>query len=615
MLYRRAVLFTIVLAFGVFATNVFATVSVAVSPGRAPVTLKQTQQFRATVSGTTNLSVTWLVDGIAGGNSLIGTITSSGLYTPPSVAGTHTVTARSNADTTKSASATIWVTNYPGMYTFHADRYRSGLNSQERALAPGTVNVNTFGKLFTRAVDGQIYAQLLHVANLYISGGYHNVVYVATEHDSVYAFDADGKTSSYLWKRSFINPTAGINTIAKPSNALIAPEIGITSTPVIDRGSNTIYVLASTNENGTIVHRLHALSLTSGTEKFGGPVAISGSAGGATFQASRHLQRPALLLLSGVVYIAFGSNGDALPYYGWLFAYTANGTGTLHRVAIHCTSPARQASAIWQVSGPAADNSGYIYLTTGNGAFDLNTGGPDEGDSFLKLSASTLARVDYFTPFDQSTLMTNDWDLGSSGIMIPPTQSGAVHPYLVIAGGKEGIMYVVDRTNMGKFNSTTDNVVQKILLGAPEPVNGNSFAPANWNGFVYFGAVNDHLRAYRFQSGLLTASPTSQSNATYAYPGTSPTVSANGTTNGVGWVLDDSSYAGGTPTGAVNTQGPAILHAYNASNLGQELYNSAQASNGRDTAGIAIKFTTPTVANGRVYVGGAKQLTVYGPLP
>src|SRR5213080_2214492 len=269
--------------FGLTLSSV-AAVTVTILPRRAPLTLKQKQQFKATVSGTTNTGITWLVDGTIGGSSTMGTISTSGLYTPPSTAGTHTVIARSKANTSVSAAATVWVTNYPGMMTYHGETFRSGLNAQERVLAPSRVNTTTFKKLFTRSVDGQIYAQPLYAANLLIGTSYQNVVYIATEHDSVYAFNADGKTMSPIWKRNFLGTS--ITTVPRASNNLISPEIGITGTPVIDPSSKTLYVVATTVESGVAKHKLHALGLRTGTEKYGGPVTISGGYGGVTFAAS-----------------------------------------------------------------------------------------------------------------------------------------------------------------------------------------------------------------------------------------------------------------------------------------------------------------------------------------
>lgn len=603
-------------------TSAFAAVTVTVHPARAPLTLTQPQQFTATVVNTTNSGVTWAVDGVVGGNSTVGTITTGGLYHPPSAAGKHTITARSVAQSTAVGSATVWVTNYVGMWTHHADKFRSGVNSQELALSPSTVNKNTFGKLFSRSVDGQIYAQPLVVTNLTIAGGRHNVAYVATEHGSVYAFDADGKITSPFWHRSFINPSAGVMTIPKPSSGLIEPEISITGTPAIDGPSGTIYVAVSTEEGGKIVHRLHALSITSGAEKFGGPIVIAGSVSGTypalavngrlAFAAQRQFQRPALLFLNGVVYIAFGSFGDALPYNGWLFAYSAQGTGVLHQVGIFCTSPDKGASSIWQSGGgPAADTSGNIYVAVGNGVFDLNTGGRDAGNSVLKLALQSTGfkLLDYFTPADQAQLNTNDLDLGTSGPMLPAFQSGATDPDLMIEGGKDGNIYLVNRDNMGKFNSSANSNVETLPAGRPDPINGLFSIPAALGTSIYFGEVGEPLELFIFSRGLLSTAPAAQTANSFPFPGTTPMISANGSSNVIVWALDLSRYIGNNNP----NPGPAVLHAYRGSNL-TELYNSTQAGT-RDQAGVAIKFTAPTISNGRVYVGTANQLDVYGLLP
>lgn len=605
--------------------SVFAAVGVTVHPAKASLTLSEPQQYTATVVNTTNHGVVWSVDGVRGGNSTVGTISTSGLYHPPVKRSVHTITASSVAQPGATSSAKVWITDYPGMFTYHADHFRSGVNLQEFALTKSTIKSAAFGKVFSRSVDGQIYAQPLYVANLTIAGAKHNVVFVATEHSSVYAFEADGRTTAPFWKRSFINPSAGITTISKPANALISPEISISSTPVIDPSTSTLYVAVSTSENGNIVHRLHALSLTTGAEKFGGPIKIQGSVPGTypaisvngrvPFVAKQHLQRPALLLLNGNVYIAYGSNGDQLPYNGWLFAYSAAGTGVLHQVAIFCTSPDQGASAIWQSGdGPAADSSGNIYLATGNGAFDLNTGGRDAGNTVLKLALQSGALVveDYFAPSNTADLTANDLDLGAAGPILPPTQAGAAAPNLVVVGGKDGKIYLVNRSSMGKFNASSNSNVETVAIGNPEPTNGLFATPAVLGSRVYFGEVNEPLELFTFSNGLLSSAPTAQTSNTFLYPGTSPMISTDGT-NSVVWTLDLHAYAGGTPDGTINTPGPAVLHAYDGATL-QELYNSTQAGT-RDQAGNALKFTSPTVANGHVYVGTANQLDVYGLLP
>jgi hypothetical protein len=606
-------------------SSAFAAVGVTVHPAGAALTLTEPQQFTATVVNTTNHSVLWSVDGVQGGNATVGTISASGLYHPPARRSIHTITARSVAQSSALGSAKVWVTDYPGMFTYHADRFRSGVNLKEFALTKNTVTSATFGKVFSRVVDGQIYAQPLYVANLTIAGAKHNVVFVATEHSSVYAFEADGRVTAPFWKRSFINPSAGITTIAKPANALIAPEVSISSTPVIDPSTSTLYVAVSTSENGSIVHRLHALNLTSGAEKFGGPIKIQGSVPGTypgvavngrvPFAPKQHLQRPALLLLNGNIYIAYGSNGDVLPYNGWLFAYSTAGTGVLHQVAIFCTSPDKGASAIWQSGdGPAVDPAGNIYVATGNGDFDLNTGGRDAGNSVLKLAlqSGALVVLDYFSPSDTANLTANDLDLGAGGPILPPTQTGAAAPNLVVVGGKDGKIYLVNRDNLGKFNPSANSNVETVALGNPEPTNGLFATPVALGSRIYFGEVNEPLELFAFSNGLLSTAPTAQTSNVFLYPGTSPMISTDGSSS-ILWALDLHSYAGGTPDGTINTPGPAVLHAYDGSTL-VELYNSTQAGT-RDKAGNALKFTSPTVANGHVYVGTANELDVYGLRP
>jgi hypothetical protein len=333
------------------------------------------------------------------------------------------------------------------------------------------------------------------------------------------------------------------------------------------------------------------------------------------FVPKQHLQRPALLLLNGNVYIAYGSNGDVLPYNGWLFAYSAAGTGVLHQVAIFCTSPNKGASAIWQSGdGPAADPAGNIYVATGNGDFDLNTAGSDAGNSVLKLAlqAGALVVQDYFTPSNTADLTANDLDLGAGGPILPPTQTGAAASNLVVVGGKDGKIYLVNRDNMGNFNASANSNVQTVAIGNPEPTNGLFATPVALGSSIYFGEVNEPLELFTFSNGLLSTAPTAQTSNAFLYPGTSPMISTDGSSS-VLWALDLHAYAGGTPNGTVNTPGPAVLHAYDGSTL-QELYNSTQAGT-RDKAGNALKFTSPTVANGHVYAGTANELDVYGLLP
>jgi hypothetical protein len=439
------------------------------------------------------------------------------------------------------------------------------------------------------------------------------LVFVATEHDSVYAWDADSFSSTPIWQTSFINPAGGVTAIpcgeaATGNCPVIYPEFGITSTPVIDAATGTLYVVAATKEvSGTTsyVYRLHALSVTTGQEKFGGPVAIQASAGSVSLVLKQHLQRPGLLLVNGVVYIGFGSHGDLGTWYGWLLGYSAS---TLQQVMVFNTAPTGGEASIWQSGcGPAADASGKIYFITGNGAFDANTGGPNYGDSIVKLNANGTV-ADYFTPSNQATLNTADNDLGSSGLVLVPDQTGT-YAHVLIGAGKQGVIYSVNRDNMGKFNAGGNQNIQSLAALTSGPSSGGLFgSPAYWNGNVYFVAWNDNVKAFQLSNGMVTL--TSMSSIQLRFPGATPSVSANGTSNGIVWIIQAN-----VPNDTILTTVPAaVLRAYDATNMAVELYDSTQAGS-RDTAGGAVKFAVPTVANGKVYVGNSNQLTVYGLLP
>ena len=594
-----------------------------VSPRAAVLTLTQTQPFTAT-GGTP--PIVWSVDGTVGGSSTAGTITAGGVYAPPSSPGTHTVTATSS--TQAQASATVYISNYPGTFTIHNDNLRTGQNLNETALTPATVSSATFGKLFTYPLDGLTHGSALYVASVSIPGkGFHNVVYVATEHDTVYAFDADGLSASPLWQVSFINPAAGVTTVPAADTGEggdIAPEIGITSTPVIDQGSGTLYVVAKTKEvvGGTTsyVQRLHALDLTTGAEKFGGPVALQatvpgtgdGASGGQLpFSALHENQRPGLLLSNGVVYMAFASHGDNDPWHGWVLGYNAT---TLQQTVVFNATANGYGGGVWHSGGGlAADPAGNVYFVTSNGPFDVNTGGVDYGDSFMKLSASG-AVVDYFTPHDQGNLATNNLDLGSGGVLLLPDQSGA-HPHLMLSAGKDGTIYLVDRDNMGHYNANNDSqIVQSLVnifpFGTVEP--GNNSSPVYFNGNVYFSPISDNIQAFQVTNGLLSTQPPSRSSENYFYPGAALAVSANVNVNGILWALQRQA----NDTTDEDVTGPAILRAYDASNLGTELYNSTQAAGSRDALNDpAVKFSIPLVANGKTFVVTRTLLTVYGLLP
>jgi hypothetical protein len=494
--------------------------------------------------------------------------------------------------------------------TYKYDDFRTGQNPNETILNESNVNSSHFGKHVSYPVDGNVYAQPLYAPNLTIGGHVHNVVFVATEHDSVYAFDADARSAiAPLWHSSFINPSHGITTISSSVQNCgnISPEYGITGTPVIDANSNTLYVVASTKENGSFFQRLHALDILTGHEKPGSPVAIKaavkgtgdGSINGVIhFNPFQQLQRPGLLLLNGVVYIAFGSHCDHNPYHGWVMGYTASTLQKAPNAVWNSTRNAGQ-GAIWQSGGGlAADASGNIYFMTGNGNFDANNGGRDFGDTLVKLATNTGLRVsDYFTPFNQQCLNGGDIDLGSGAPVLLPTSNE------IVAIGKEGRIYVVSRTNMGKFTSINNpcnnqnltNVDKVLQEFAPGTIAGGAFStPVYWNGSigeqVFTAGASDHVKAYKLSGGLLSSSPTSQTPESFSFHGCNPVVSSNGTVaqTGILWVIDPSS----------------VLRAYAADNLGRELFNSRLPS--------YVTFSTPTVTNGEVFIGTSSTLEIYG---
>jgi fibronectin type 3 domain-containing protein len=587
-------------------------VSVLVTPGAATLTPGGVQQFTATNSNTTTFI--WSVDDVVGGSSASGTISTSGLYTAPQVTGAHVVTA-TTPDQTQSGNASIFVVSYTGTFTSRNNSARTAANLNETVLTPANVNSTRFGKLQSYSLDGMSFASPLYVPGVTIPGrGVHNVVYVATEHNSVYAFDADGLSAVPLWQKSFINPSQGITTVS-PSDVGeccdITPEIGISGTPVIDPATGTLYVVAKTKEgvggNANFVQRLHALDITTGDEKFGGPVVIRatvpgngvGSSGGQlTFLPLRHNQRPALLLEGGVVYIAFGSHGDQQPYHGWLFGYNAT---TLQQTLAYCATANGEGAGIWIAgSGPAADSAGNIYFVTGDGFFDANAGGVNFGDSYVKINPAGTV-LDYFTPHNEGTLDGGNIDLGAGGILLLPDQPGA-HPHLMVSAGKNGTIDLIDRDNMGHFNPANDNqIVQSLVnifpFGTPEP--GNYSAPVYFNGTLYFSPVEDTIQAFTLSNGLLSTSATSRSAQIYSYPGGTLALSASGTSNGILWALERRSNS------------PGALRAYDARNLAVELYNSDQAGS-RDALDEVVKFSAPLIANGKVYVATATKLWVFG---
>jgi hypothetical protein len=600
-------------------TIVQGLLTVTVSPKRGSITAAQTQQFTGTVfNDPSNSGVTWQVDGNTGGNSTSGTISSAGLFTPGTQPGLHTITATSVANASVSTSVSFAVTDLQGVYTYHNDVARTGQNLKEYALNTTTVNSSTFAQLFSCPVDGYVYAQPLYVANLLVGSTTRNVVFIATEHDSVYAFDADSPSCVQLWKTSFLGtgvttmPWGDTATSSSGATNDVFPEIGITSTPVIDPASNTIYVVAKTKETvGTgcsssspcYPQRLHALSLATGAEKLGGPVVISGK----NFVSVRHFNRPALLLNNNTVYIALGSHGDITPWYGWLFGYDAT---TLAQKFVFSTSDASgstsNGASVWGGgAGPAADAAGNVYVVTGNGNYD---GTKNFSESVMKISP-TGTLLDWFTPFNYATLDANDIDIGSAGPMVLPDSVGSsTHPHLLLATGKIAVLYLLDQTNMGRFTSGFNKDVQEVIPVPPPNTTqldgGNYGVTAYWNGNIYSTGQNYPLSQFTIANGVIATPQSATSGNLFPPRGAVPAVSASGTSNGIVWVLDLSNWTG---------TGSGVLYAYDATNVSNKLYSSPASGTG--AAPAAVKFTVPTVANGKVYIGGQASFAVFGLLP
>jgi hypothetical protein len=564
-------------------------------------------------------------------------------YTAPSVAGAYTITATGVSNSSNTASITVAVTDLPGVLTYHNNLSRNGANTQEYALSPATVTSATFGKLFSCTVDAAVYAQPLWAPNLTINSAQHNVIVVATQHNSVFAFDADTNSTpcTPLWQANLMDSAHGglAGESPVPSSAPgylvgygggdIAPEVGVTGTPVIDPSSNTLYVVSKSviPSGPSFYQRLHAIDLLTGNEKFSGPVTIAATYPGigdggttTTFVARGELQRCGLALVNGVVYIAWASHEDTPPYYGWVIGYNA---ANLSQASVLNVAPNVGLAGIWMSGGaPAADSSNNLYLITGNGTFDVTNSTPpnnDYSDSFLKLSSS-LAVSQYFTPSDQQN-STSDMDFGSGGaaVLVDLPAKGNNPTHLVIGGGKDGYLYLLNRDTMGGLGD--GSAWQRLNFGY-----GIFATGAFWNNTFYLGANGAYLHAYSLSpaTAQLNASPSSLSSSTYGFGGVTPSVSSTPSySNGIVWALDTGQYCTGRARGC----GPVVLHAYDATNLATELWNSTQGSG--NAAGYAVKFTVPTVANGKVYVGtrgnntgGADsttsipgELDVYGLLP
>lgn len=500
------------------------------------------------------------------------------------------------------------------MYQY--DTYRSGTNTHETILTPSNVNVNQFGRQKVFNVTGFVYAQPLYVPNVVINGVSHNVVYVVTEHDQVYAFDVN--SGAQLWQKNLLITTGPLLQVTPVSSSDVnctdmVPEIGVTGTPVIDTTLNAMYLVAKTKVHNLqtgqtyFQQTLYAIDIRTGMFRapaHGITAQVQGNGQGSqggiiTFNALLEGQRAGLLLSGNNVYVAWASHCDNGAYHGWLMAFNKI---TLYSQGVYVDTPNGREGGYWGGgSGPAIDSSGGLYVVSGNGSYDGTTNN-DYGDSVQRLSWAnrSFSLVDYFTPWDQQSLDNADLDVGSGGVTLLPDQPGAQYPHLLVQVGKEGTIDLINRDNMGGYNPNNDDQIVQTL---PFVIGGVFGGPAFWNNTAYFGGIYDHLKAFSYNptSQQLSAGPTSQTTLAFHFPGPTPVISSNGTSNGIVWAIQSDTYGGGN----------AVLHAYSATNLATELYNTTQ-NNSRDNPGLALKFTVPTVADGHVFVPAENQVAMYG---
>jgi hypothetical protein len=580
-----------------------ATLSV-VATGAAPLTY-QWQKNGTAILGASSASYTTPATSSADNSEQFSVVVSNSLESATSAAATLTVTT----------SAPAAVSSNVDVVTYHYDAMRSGANTNETVLTPANVNSTKFGLLGSFTVDGKVDGQPLYLSNVSIADGTKNVLYVVTEHDTVFAFDADsvsGATTTSLWKTSMLQ--AGESPSDDRNCGQVTPEIGITSTPVIDRTRNAIYVVAVVKtSSGAYVHRVHALNLATGQELFGGPTTVTATYPGSganstngtdTFDPKQYNERPALLEVGGTIYTTWGSHCDDGPYNSWVMSYSAD---TLKQTSVLNLVPDGEDGGIWMAgAGPAADSSGNVYFIIGNGDFDTTltaAGMPSNGDCgncFVKLApAPKMALLDYFTPANTVSESNGDVDFGSGGPLLLPDikdTAGATH-HLAVGIGKDQNIYVVDRDSMGKFNSSKNTIYQQISGILPDAYDSS---PIYFNSAVYLGGVVNPIMAFPISNARLATVPSSQTPSHFGYPGAMPVISAAGTSNAIVWAVENA------------TNG--VLHAYDATNLATELYNSTQAANGRDTF-APNKYMTPMVTNGKVYVGTPNSVAVFGLLP
>src|SRR3984957_1233316 len=619
--------------------------SITTQPANQTVSVGQTATFSVTATGAAPLSYQWQKNqvNIAGATSASYTTpatTSADSGTSFRVIVTNPVSSVTSNAATLTVNAAISAVS---VLTQHNDNARTGQNMSETILNTTNVNTSQFGKLFAMPADGQVYAQPLYVPGVTINGGVHNVVIIATENDSVYAYDADSGGAP-LWKASMVDSGHGagagetpLNSAAEGLCADLEPQVGITSTPVIDPSSKTIYVEAKSTNGTNYFHRLHALDFLTGNEKSPGPVVIAGTVPGTgdgssngqlAFDEFHHLNRPGLLMMNGTIYLAYASHCDDPPYHGWLFAYDAT---TFTQKSVYVSTPNDGMGGFWMSgAGVAADASadakvnGNIFIVSGNGTFDNTEVPVATSDTIMKLGTANqiLTLLDYFTPQNQAALgeNNNDVDVGSGGVLLLPDQPGQF-PHILVEAGKEGKIYVINRDQMTTGNShylpcnACGNDPEIIEESIVKGVGGMFNLPAYWNNTLYFWGSNDVLKSIPVTNGLPDFTNITGSTPLINFPGAGVSVSSNGTTAGsaIVWAINGTHFLGSS-----NGFGPAVLYAYDATNIPTMLYNSGQ--NAGDTAGNAVKFAVPTVANGKVYVGTSTEVDVYGlnstnPLP
>jgi hypothetical protein len=617
LIYGLALSLTLAGCGGSNSTSQSTRPAISQQPSNVTVTVGQTATFTVVATGSATLSYQWQK-----ATAPIAGATSASYTTAPTTGSDNgsqfTVVVSNSAGSVTSSAAKLTVssvvTSTTDVLTYHNDMARTGQNLNETILNTGDVTSAKFGKIGFDTVDGHVDAQPLYASGVAVPGnGRHNILIAATEHDSVYAFDAD--SGATIWQTSMLK--TGETTSDPRACNQIAPEIGVTSTPVIDRtrGPNgVVYVVAMSKDgSGNYHQRMHALDLALGSELFAGPVEVQATYPGTgdntdgtnvIFEPAQYAERAGLLLMNGMLYTGWTSHCDIRPYTGWIIAYDA---GTLAQTSVLNVTPNGNEGSIWMAgAGLAADRFGNIYFLDANGVFDatLNSSGfpsgGDYGNAFMKLSTSAgLAVADYFEMDNQAAENGSDTDLGSGGAMVLPDLSdGAGNTmHLAVGAGKDGNLYLVNRDSMGKFTSNNSLLYQE-LAGQ---LSGGVFSmPAYFNGTVYYGSVGNPIQKFPLTNAKLSTAATAHTSNRFGFPGATPSVSANGTSNGIVWAVENST--------------PAVLHAYDAGTLG-ELYNSNQASGARDQFGAGNKYITPTIVNGKVYVGTPNGVAVFGLLP